>query len=145
MATGPTTKEDITMTTKGSCLCGEVQFEIHGDFEHFFLCHCEHCRKDTGSAFAANLFSTTARLTWLSGKEMVTIYNLPDTRHVKSFCACCGSALPTTQMEGGLVVVPAGSLDTSMSVKPNAHIFVSSKANWDEDLDKIPKIPGLPT
>ena len=39
----------------GSCLCGEVRFEVTGDFERFFLCHCGRCRKDTGSAHAANL------------------------------------------------------------------------------------------
>ena len=32
----------------GSCLCGAVRFEVAGDFERFYLCHCEHCRKDTG-------------------------------------------------------------------------------------------------
>jgi hypothetical protein len=38
---------------QGSCLCGEVRFEIEGEFERFFLCHCEYCRKDTGSASRA--------------------------------------------------------------------------------------------
>lgn len=50
------------MKYSGSCLCGEVTFEIEGDFEDFYLCHCERCRKDTGSAHAANLFSSTAKL-----------------------------------------------------------------------------------
>ena len=54
------------MKYKGSCLCGEITFEIIGEFESFFLCHCERCRKDTGSAHAANLFSSSARLIWLS-------------------------------------------------------------------------------
>ena len=44
----------------GACLCGAVHFEIEGDFERFFLCHCEYCRKDTGSAHAANLFRPAA-------------------------------------------------------------------------------------
>ncbi|HCA10651.1 MAG TPA: aldehyde-activating protein, partial [Marinobacter adhaerens] len=28
----------------GSCLCGTVTFEIEGDFENFYLCHCQHCQ-----------------------------------------------------------------------------------------------------
>lgn len=24
----------------GSCLCGEVTFEVDGDFGDFYLCHC---------------------------------------------------------------------------------------------------------
>ena len=46
----------------GSCLCGDVRFIIEGEFKSFYLCHCNYCRKDTGSAHAANLFSTTAKL-----------------------------------------------------------------------------------
>ena len=46
----------MSNTYSGSCLCGEIRFEIEGEFELFYLCHCEYCRKDTGSAHAANLF-----------------------------------------------------------------------------------------
>ena len=129
---------------KGSCLCGEIRFEIIGEFEKFFLCHCKHCQKDTGSAHAANLFTSQADLNWLQGKEKVKIFTLPDTRHVKSFCVNCGSALPTQQFKGKLLVVPAGSLDTDVSKKPNAHIFMASKANWDFELENIPSFPKLP-
>lgn len=128
----------------GSCLCGQVSFEIEGDFDRFYLCHCEYCRKDTGSAHAANLFSTSAKLKWLSGEAKITTYNLPSTRHVKSFCSICGSALPITQMKGNLLVVPAGSLTGKVSIKPDAHLFISSKADWDADLESIPMLVGLP-
>jgi hypothetical protein len=46
----------------GSCLCGAVTFTVEGAFDRFYLCHCSHCRKDTGSAHAANLFASTAAL-----------------------------------------------------------------------------------
>ncbi|GAB3104514.1 GFA family protein [Aestuariicella hydrocarbonica] len=132
------------MSTKGSCLCGEVHFEIEGEFDSFYLCHCPHCRKDTGSAHAANLFSSTATLTWLSGHSRVREFTLPATRHVKSFCATCGSALPNIQEDGQLVVVPAGSLDDNISIRPTAHIFMASRAEWDTDLQNIRAQPGLP-
>src|ERR1700752_2482724 len=97
----------------GSCLCEAVRFEVEGEFEQFFLCHCEYCRKDTGSAHAANLFASVASLRWLSGRALVTEFNLPSTRHTRCFCSICGSALPHQSAEGGLLVVPAGSLDSS--------------------------------
>ncbi|SHF30519.1 Uncharacterized conserved protein [Kaistia soli DSM 19436] len=128
----------------GSCLCGEVRFEISGAFEHFFLCHCDRCRKDTGSAHAANLFSTTAAITWLSGQENARTFQVPSSRHRKSFCSKCGSALPDVQFDGGLLVVPAGSLDVDIDIEPNAHIFFAERANWDEQLEAAPKIDGLP-
>lgn len=132
------------MTTHfGSCLCGTVRFEVHGDFDSFYLCHCHYCQKDTGSAHAANLFSQSAELVWLAGANAVTSFTLPDTRHNKSFCKLCGSALPSTQI-AGLLVVPAGCLDTEISMSPTAHIFSSSKAAWEEALGEVPKFEGLP-
>lgn len=127
----------------GSCLCGTVRFEVRGDFDGFYLCHCQHCQKDTGSAHAANLFSHSAQLVWQSGAEAVTSFTLPGTHHNKSFCKLCGSALPSTQV-AGLLVVPAGGLDTEMTMLPTAHIFLSSKAAWDELSGDVPKFERLP-
>ena len=129
----------------GSCLCGQVRFEIEGDFASFFLCHCEYCRKDTGSAHAANLFSSTASLKWLSGREQVREFNLPATRHAKSFCSVCGAAMPGQQAGGTLLVVPAGSLDSGIPIRPNAHIFVASRAGWDVDLQMLPSFDRFPS
>jgi hypothetical protein len=128
----------------GSCLCGEVRFEVEGEFERFYLCHCEYCRKDTGSAHAANLFSSTATLKWLAGEDRVRQFNLPATRHSKGFCTVCGSALPRIEMNGAMIVVPAGSLNSEVGVRPDAHIFVSSKASWDDALEAVPRIERLP-
>jgi len=129
----------------GSCLCGEVSFEIEGDFDNFYLCHCSRCRKDTGSANGANLFSSTAKLKWVSGEDKVTNFTFPSTQHNKSFCSICGSALPNIQMGGELLVVPAGSLDCDISIPATAHIFTGSKANWDKDLHELPMIETLPS
>ena len=132
-------------THSGSCLCGQVRFEIEGDFEHFFLCHCAYCRKDTGSAHAANLFASAARLQWLAGRDQVTEFNLPGTRHAKAFCSICGSALPHQQADGALLAVPAGSLDSSVRIRPDAHIFMASKASWDQGLETRPAFASFPS
>lgn len=134
----------MTQNTTGSCQCGAVRFEITGAFEAFFLCHCSRCRKDTGSAHSANLFSATAKIAWLSGQDNVRTYRVPDTRHEKSFCAECGAALPRVQMNGALLVVPAGSLDSPIDMRPNAHICCASRAPWDSHLEDIPQMDGLP-
>ncbi|HKS56732.1 MAG TPA: GFA family protein [Steroidobacteraceae bacterium] len=129
---------------RGACLCGAVRFEVTGDFERFYLCHCQHCRKDTGSAHAANLFSSTAALKWLAGEGQVRVFNLPGTRHRHAFCSTCGSALPDVQMDGALLKVPAGSLDSPVTVRPDAHIFCASRASWDDALERIPEVDKLP-
>ena len=129
---------------KGSCLCGDVNYEVEGDFDRFFLCHCSYCRKDTGSAHAANLFAKSALLTWVSGNGRVQTYLHPGTRHIRSFCKTCGAAVPT-QVEGGAVVLPAGSLDEPAPVPPSAHLYLDSRADWDKDLAEVPGFPELPT
>lgn len=128
----------------GSCLCGAVRYEVVGGFDAFFLCHCKYCQKDTGAAHAANLFSRKAKLSWIDGQNNTQSYTVPETRHQKAFCKTCGSAVPYTQMDGKLLVVPAGSLETPVSIRPNAHIMLGSKANWDDGLDEIEGIDGLP-
>jgi len=128
----------------GSCLCGNIQYVIDGEFDSFYLCHCKSCRKDTGSAHASNLFSSTAFLKWLKGEAEVKIYNYNNSGHIKAFCPNCSSALPNIQMDGKLLVVPAGSLDTDIDISPTGHIYLIEKAIWDDKLEFAPKYNELP-
>lgn len=130
--------------TSGSCLCGQIKFVIQGAFDAFFLCHCKHCQKDSGSAHSANLFLGKGLLTWVAGEAFAKTFRLPNTRHTKSFCQDCGSALPYLLDDDKLIVVPAGSLDTPLSRKPDGHLFCRSKAPWDEGLESVKQFPKLP-
>jgi hypothetical protein len=127
---------------QGSCLCGQVHYSVSGEFDSFYLCYCRHCQKDSGSAHAANLFSSQAKLTWLRGEALVRTYQLPNSRHVKSFCQHCGSALPAQQ--DGLLQVPAGSLDGELAIKPKGKIFVASAAKWLNHLELVPSYKAQP-
>ena len=40
----------------GKCLCGEVTYECHVEPKAIYNCHCEDCRRATGSVFGTNLF-----------------------------------------------------------------------------------------
>ncbi len=131
-------------SVSGSCLCGAVGFRVTGPFEHFFLCHCSRCRKGSGSAHAATLFSGAATLEWLRGQEGVTQFRISGTRHARSFCAQCGSALPTVLEGGEGLSVPAGCLDEPVGLRPEAHICCDDRADWDADLEQVARLPGLP-
>lgn len=134
----------MTNKHQGSCLCGGVRYQIDGAFESFFLCHCRRCQKDSGSAHAATLFATSAVLTWLQGQALVRTYQHPHTLHSRSFCTACGSALPVDAKGLGLIAVPAGSLDSPVAIRPDARIFLNSKAGWAQDLGDIPGFDELP-
>jgi hypothetical protein len=48
------------------------------------------------------------------------------------------------QKQGKMIVVPAGSLNSDVLIRPNAHIFMASRAKWDESLEGVPMLEGLP-
>jgi hypothetical protein len=127
----------------GGCLCGAVRFTVDGPFESFFLCHCSRCRKGSGSAHASNLFSNSASINWVSGEENVTTFSVPGARHTRNFCSVCGSGLPHKH-PGGRLKVPAGSLDTPVTLRPEAHIFAGSRADWDHELEDVPAFDTRP-
>ncbi|MDQ3233762.1 MAG: GFA family protein [Pseudobdellovibrionaceae bacterium] len=130
-------------TLLGSCLCQSVKYEITGEIQGFFLCHCSRCRKVTGSAHASNIFAKVSALNWLSGEDKISRIQVPETRFAKAFCSQCSSALPNPRPHG-FVLIPAGSLDSELTIKPQAHIFCESRAKWDENLESLPQFAGLP-
>ena len=114
----------------GSCLCGSIRYKVEDRFSMFFMCHCTQCRKLSGSSNAANLFGSPDSLTWLSGADQTTRYQLDGRAFTKVFCAQCGTAMPYVSGNGKFLVVPAGSLDDEPTKTPDARIYCSEQAEW---------------
>ena len=122
----------------GSCLCGQVRFELADTPQFINHCHCSMCRKAHGAAFGSFLHSDASGFRWLAGRsEVVDYHSSPGT--VRAFCKVCGSSMPVLEEEETHVVIPAGSLDDDPGVRPMAHIYVDSKAAWDEISDELPR------
>jgi hypothetical protein len=131
--------------TDGSCLCGEVAYEIRGEPLRMVNCHCERCRRGRSAAHATNVFYKSDALRWARGEALVREYKVPDAKyHAVAFCSRCGSKVPRVSPERGIVVVPAGSLDTDPGIRPMAHIFVANKAPWFDITDRLPQFPQMP-
>ncbi len=47
-------------------------------------------------------------------------------------------------MDGDLLVVPAGSLDSDVQMEPQGHIYLEEQSNWDNNLEKVAKFDQLP-
>jgi hypothetical protein len=131
--------------TLGSCLCGEVAYEISGPAMLMYQCHCRRCRKARSAAHGANLFYKAENFRWLRGESQVVDYPLPEAKRFGcAFCRTCGGSTPRVSAASGTVVVPAGALDTDPGMKPMAHIFVGSKPPWLQITDSIPQFEELP-
>jgi len=121
---------------KGSCLCGEVSYHVTGVCDKFFYCHCQRCRKATGSAHASNLLFKYDKAEWLTGEKLLKSYKVPDANSFSNiFCGNCGSRMPRIDKEKQFVVVPAGGLDSEPGMKPIARIFENSRAEWSKASD----------
>lgn len=62
------------MTIKGSCLCGEVKYEINSSLHNVGHCYCSMCRKSHGAAFATYAALDPDKFQWISGADCVTEY-----------------------------------------------------------------------
>jgi hypothetical protein len=124
---------------KGGCLCGKVRFEITGVIEGIVFCHCSRCRKAQGSAFAANGNVESNEFRIITGAELLTGYE-STPQQTKYFCRICGSPiLSKTSSQPDKVRIRLGTIDSDIVEKPEAHIFIKSKANWEQIEDNLPQ------
>jgi hypothetical protein len=128
----------------GSCLCQRVRYSVSAELQQFFLCHCEQCRKISGSAFASNILAAPAEVKWLSGAEHVKRFDYPGDRlFTKVFCSECGSGLPFLNKSGQRLFIPAGSLDSEPGIKPGHNIFWGDRSSWYETGMSAPRSDGF--
>jgi hypothetical protein len=137
----------MTQTTlRGSCLCGAVQYEISGDAQRLYHCHCSRCRKASGTGHATNLLVKPGTMKWTKGEELIKAYKIPEAKRFTSrFCSNCGSQVPRYVKETDFFVIPAGSLDSEPTIKPQARIFWDSRASWSCGGDGLPVFPEYAT
>ncbi|HZR82161.1 MAG TPA: GFA family protein [Candidatus Binatia bacterium] len=130
----------------GSCLCDAVAYEIEGGFDVVRNCHCARCRRARSAAHATNGFVAPDRFRFVRGEDRLVSYKLPEAeRFMQHFCSTCGSVMPRAISGRPYVVVPMGGIDGDPGIRPNAHIFVGSKAPWYEIADDLPRYEEYPT
>ncbi len=133
---------------RGSCLCGDVAFEIEGQVTPIQLCHAERCRKATGGATAPELLAPASGVTWVRGSELIRVYEAPllaePPHYRRAFCEQCGSPLPVEIEGSGFAILNAGVLDDDPGTREFRHAFVAQKASWHEIADGLPTFDGQP-
>jgi hypothetical protein len=125
---------------QGACLCGAVRYEIDGPFGSMSHCHCSMCRKHHGTPFATYVSASLGGFRWVGGKDSVVTYR-SSPYGTRCFCSVCGSVTPVLDFETGLALCPAGNLEGELEIRPQAHIFVGSKAQWHAITDRLPQHP----
>lgn len=129
----------------GSCLCGGVRYELDGALGTIVFCHCSRCRKAQGSAFAANAPVRSAGFRLLSGEELLSAYESSPGKW-RVFCGRCGAPLYSRNTAMPEVLrLRIGSLDSALppTVRPQHHIYASSRAEWYTIGDGLPQHEGV--
>ncbi len=135
----------LKLPLPGGCLCGSVQFTVSGEAQNFYHCHCRRCRKLSGTGHASNIMVKTDAVAWDKGGSLLGYYKVPEAeRFYNQFCKQCGSPLPRVVPELGMVVIPAGSLDSVPDIEPQARIFWDSRVNWSCAAGGLPTFAEYP-
>ncbi|KAJ8187129.1 hypothetical protein LV157_004782 [Aspergillus fumigatus] len=140
---GNLASETIDMSTPdvvtGSCLCQKVRYKVTGAPLTTIICHCDSCRKSTGSAFMANSFYLKTQLQVLAGEEVLRVYHDRGTGSGKplsrSFCSNCGSPLfiSSESIDPAAVTVTSGTMDLRPARSewaPAMEVFCARRREW---------------
>lgn len=115
---------------RGSCLCGNIEFELDGDRFKLYQCHCSLCRKQGGSTSNTATVVPKDKFRWLRGTESIRSWTKP-TGFRSDFCGTCGSPVPNPLRKLPCYWVPAGLLDDTGTLEVVAHFCVASRPAWD--------------
>jgi hypothetical protein len=129
-------------TLQGSCLCGRVRYQYHGELSYLSMCHCHQCQKAQGTAFVAVTPVQRDAFELLAGAaELREFRATPDKARV--FCGHCGSPLYSYKDSlPDVIRLRLGTLDTAVQFTERFHQHVASQASWFDLHDDLPQFPG---
>lgn len=133
-------EDDLAKTlVKGGCICGSVRYEINAPAISTGYCHCNCCRKFSGSAVNAWTAFPASAVRFL-GKEPNYFATTPIAE--RGFCTDCGASMTyklVQPRETAYLVLHTSSLDHPENFAPSVHSGIESKLPWFDILDDLPR------
>ena len=127
----------------GSCVCGEIEYQVELIPGKVYNCHCLQCRKSHGSAFATQAFAKGETLKFTRGEELLGEYR--GRLGIRAFCTKCGSRLMNyAPNKSEYLSIALSTVDSGEVGKPVANAFVDYKASWYNLSDEIPCYSEIP-
>lgn len=72
----------------GSCLCGNIQYELDHEVELLIFCHCSRCRKESGSTFNTATPIDVSAFSLAKGQD--TLAHYAESGINRYLCPRCG-------------------------------------------------------
>ncbi|KAK5173535.1 uncharacterized protein LTR77_002216 [Saxophila tyrrhenica] len=125
------------VTKTSTCNCGQVEVIVTGVDKGTVFCHCDNCKKASGSAFAHNHRFTKAELQFKKGQDVVREYKDGNTKSGatvnRNFCSNCGSPLfLSTSAIKGFYILHGGCI-SGRAPQPFNEFFKDDKYAWLSD------------
>ena len=127
---------------EGACACGAVRYRLEATPLVVHCCHCTWCQRETGAAFALNAMLEAANVTLLQGEpEPVATPSQSGKGQTIWRCPDCRVAVWSTYAGAGekLRFMRVGTLDAGHDIKPDVHIYTSTKQSWVLLPDGVPQ------
>jgi hypothetical protein len=118
---------------EGGCTCRRVRYRLTARPLYVHCCHCTWCQRETGTAFALNALIEADRVVLASGAVDIVITPSQSGRGQKiARCPQCRVALWSNYPQAGdaLRFMRVGTFDAGHGVRPDMHIYTSSKQPW---------------
>lgn len=128
----------MTEVLTGRCLCGAVKYQCGAPVTPACFCHCESCRRASGSHVVA--WATVACGTFQISGPLRTYASSPPVR--RQFCERCGTSL--TYWNAGspaTIDITIASFDRPEALEPADHIWMADALSWDRPNDGRPQAP----
>lgn len=118
----------MSLERAGGCLCGAVRFTARLPGTNFGACHCEMCRRWTGSALLG-ITVPEGDVAWRGVEHIAT--RQTSTWAMRAWCRECGSGLYFKVTDGGPysggVELPIGLFDDADGLVMTNEIYIDHK------------------
>jgi hypothetical protein len=129
---------------EGGCDCRTVRYRLTSAPLFVHCCHCRWCQRETGASFAFNALIEADRVVQLGAEpEVVHTPSASGKGQRIARCPSCRVAVWSNYAGGGeaLRFVRAGTLDEPDRLRPDIHIYTSSKQPWVVLPGDAPAVP----
>jgi hypothetical protein len=115
----------------GGCQCGAIRYTVSGALPPAYACHCDECKKQSGSAFALSIAIEWSRIS-VDGDVAISVgLTYGGKPKLRCFCSKCGNRLWHRASEDSRwVTLKAGTLNNAAEISPRGHLWVSKKQPW---------------
>jgi hypothetical protein len=131
----------------GGCLCGAIRYTLSAPVTGLRACHCTHCQKSSGTGSSVNAVVPGAAFALTQGTPRRYADKADSGRTLlRFFCGDCGAPIYShRETSPERIVVRAGSLDDSSTMRITANIWTGSAQPWshiDPDTEQLPGNPA---